>query len=78
MDNVFNLNVKQAVDDILKRDDDGNLMNEGLNNLEGELFLNLQSQQVNSTVGECCMEQYQEEVEKELEAIFQRAKGTEQ
>ena len=48
------------------KDWNGNLINEGLNNIEGKLFFQLQSQNLNCAVGEDLMEQYQKDVEKEL------------
>lgn len=54
--------IQDAVNHIVQRDEDGNLLNQGLNELESNLFLKLQDEQVNSSVGESVMTGYRKEL----------------
>lgn len=57
-------NITDAVDFILQRDEDGNLLNPHLNEFESELFLKLSS--YDSTSGEIAMVAYQKKLRLEL------------
>jgi hypothetical protein len=58
--------VKNAVDFILERDEDGNLLNPYLNEMESDLFL--------KDVGDDAMNKYQEKLRKELTEAIKRVK----
>ena len=50
--------ISQAINHIIQRDEDDNLVNKGLNELESRLFLKIQSEQHNCAVGESVMAAY--------------------
>jgi hypothetical protein len=67
-DKTLESNVIEAVRFILRRDEDGNLLNPYLNEFESELFLKLSS--FDSTSGESAMYAYQKKLKLSLiEAI---------
>jgi Holliday junction resolvasome RuvABC DNA-binding subunit len=62
--------VENAVNYILKRDEDGNLLNPYLNEMESDLFLKLSS--YDSTGGEAAMSTYQKKLKFELRLAIAR------
>jgi hypothetical protein len=63
--------VENAVNYILKRDEDGNLLNPYLNEMESDIFLELSS--YDSTSGEAAMSAYQKKLKFELRLAIARA-----
>jgi hypothetical protein len=63
--------IENAVNYILKRDEDGNLLNPYLNEMESDLFLKLSS--YDSTSGEAAMSTYQKKLKFELRLAIARA-----
>ena len=55
-------NIQNAVNHMMQRDEDGNFLNQGLNELESNLFVKLQNDKVNSSVGESVMSAYRKEL----------------
>lgn len=58
--------VVEAVEWMIRRDEEDNVINPGLNELESNLFLKIQSEQHNSSVGESIMSAFQTELSMEL------------
>ena len=54
--------VSNAINHIILRDEDGNMLNDGLNELEYRLFAKLESEHLDCASGESAMDTYQSEL----------------